>query len=139
MARSSNSYRRAPARFRAQPTILVICEDEKSGRHYLQDASQFFRADVHFEFTHCGHTDPLGIVRAALKRAPRFDSVYCVIDRDSHHHFAEAINLADKSEKVTVIVSYPCFEYWLLLHFNESRKPYTAAGNKSAADVLIDD
>jgi len=47
--------------------------------------------------------------------------------------------MAAKSPKVTVIASYPCFEYWLLLHFGYSRKPYARAGARSPADCLIED
>ena len=38
-----------------------------------------------------------------------------------------------------VIASYPCYEYWLLLHFIKSRKPYTGVGNNSSCDLLAKD
>ncbi len=31
------------------------------------------------------------------------------------------------------------FEFWLLLHFGYNRKPYTAVGKNSAADLAIKD
>jgi hypothetical protein len=31
----------------------------------------------------------------------------------------------------------PCFEYWLLLHFNYTTQPFEAAGNKSSGDQVI--
>jgi hypothetical protein len=139
MARLPDSFNRPKSRFKPQPTVLVICEDSKSGLNYLKDASRYFRVDAKIEISHCGRTDPKGIVEEALARQNKFDQVYCVIDRDSHPSFMEAIRLAGASDKVCVIASFPCFEYWLLLHFGYCRKPYSAVGNDSAADNLIKD
>ncbi|MDD1608315.1 MAG: RloB family protein, partial [Methylococcaceae bacterium] len=123
--------------FKQQPTVLVICEDTKSGKHYLEDASQHFRVNVQIEIIHCGKTDPKGIVKEAIGRQKKFDHVFCAIDRDTHQNFDEALNLAKTAEKVEIIVSYPCFEFWLLLHFGYNRKPYAAAGKYSPADLVI--
>lgn len=139
MARTPSSFNRFKPRFKPQPTILVICEDSKSGLRYLKDVSRYFRVEVKVEVLHCGHTDPRGIVEQAIARQKKFDYVYCVIDRDSHPNFDEAIELAKTSDKVVVRASYPCFEFWLLLHFKYSRKPYKVVGSKSAADALIKD
>jgi hypothetical protein len=137
MARDSNSFKRQKPKFKPQPTVLIICEDSKSGKRYLEDASQHFRVKVLVKITHCGKTDPLNIVKKAIQSQGKFDYVFCAIDRDTHETFDEARNLAKNSKKVEVIVSYPCFEFWLLLHFGYNRKPYVAAGKNSAADLLI--
>ncbi|MDD5322727.1 MAG: RloB family protein [Methylococcales bacterium] len=139
MARTVTSFNRPKPRFKPQPTVLVICEDIKSGKRYLEDASQHFRATVLVEITHCGKTDPLSIVKEAISRQGKFDRVFCAIDRDTHATFDEAMRLAKTSKKVGIIASYPCFEFWLLLHFGYNRKPYAAAGAHSAADLLIKD
>ncbi len=138
MGRSPQSFDRSGSRLKQQPTVLVICEDLKSGKQYLEDARRHFRIDVRVEITHCGRTDPQGIVREARQRQARFDRVFCAIDRDDHQKFDEALALAQNSN-ITVIASYPCFEFWLLLHFGYCRKPYTAVGRDSAADRLISD
>lgn len=137
MARSADSLNRPKSRYKPQPTLLVICEDSKSGERYLKDASYHFRVDVKVEITHCGNTDPIGIVNEAMARQGKFDQVFCVIDRDNHPSFDEALVKAKTSKKVGVIASYPCFEFWLLLHFVHTRKPYTSVGNASAGDRLI--
>jgi len=36
-------------------------------------------------------------------------------------------------------VSYPCYEFWLYLHFEYARKPYAPQGNHSAGDCMIKD
>jgi hypothetical protein len=139
MARNAASFKRSNPSYKPQPTVLVICEDSKSGKRYLEDASRHFRVNVSVEITHCGNTDPKGIVNEAIKRQGKFDRIFCAIDRDTHETFDEAINLVSNSEKIKVIVSYPCFEFWLLLHFGFNRRPYAAAGRYSAADILIKD
>lgn len=137
MARSASSYNRPTSRFKPQPTVLVICEDTKSGKRYLEDAAIHFRIDVQVEIAHCGKTDPKGIVEEALRRQGKFDKVFCVIDRDNHPSFDPALLLASESDKITVIASYPCFEFWILLHFGYSRKPFTPVGNDSAGARVI--
>jgi hypothetical protein len=139
MARSSSSFKRKKPRFLVQPTVLVICEDSQSAKNYLQDASRYFRVDVQVEITHCGKTDPKGIVTEAIERQTKFENVFCVIDRDSHPSFDEAIRLAKCHDKIKVIASFPCFEFWLLLHFGMAGKPYVAAGVHSAGDMLVKD
>jgi hypothetical protein len=132
-------FRRNSPRFQPQPTVLVICEDSKSSRNYLDDVKLHFRAQLHLTVTHCGKTDPTGIISEAVRQSKRFDRVFCVIDRDEHHNFDGAIRAVAHKANVTVIASYPCFEYWFLLHFGYTRKPYQRAGAKSPADCLIDD
>lgn len=139
MGRSAASFSRPKSRHKPPPTVLVICEDTKSGKRYLEDASLHFRVTVQVEITHCGNTDPKGIVTEAISRQNKFDHVYCAIDCDTHKNFAEAINLAKTSKKVEIIASYPCFEFWLLLHFGYNRKPYNAIGKYSAAELVIKD
>ncbi|MEJ7928866.1 RloB family protein [Ramlibacter sp. AN1015] len=95
------------------------------------------RSSAAVEFAHCGRTDPLGIVESAVRRSSGYERVYCVIDRDSHANFDEAIAAAAGHAKVSVLASYPCFEYWLLLHFGYTRAPFQRAGNNSAADCVI--
>ena len=97
------------------------------------------RIKIAVDIVHCGKTNPLGIVTEALKRAKDYDYVYCVIDRDTHERWEEAHNAAKGKANVEIIASYPCFEYWLILHFRESTKPYARAGNNSPGDCCVAD
>lgn len=135
MARSASSFGRPKARFRPQPRTLVLCEDEKSCLVYLKEAVQHFRSYAEIEVANCGKSDPKGIVTEAvsLKRRLKFDTVICAIDRDSHHGFQEALELAAQNQ-ISVIASYPCYEFWLLLHFRKTRAPFMPAGDHSAAE-----
>lgn len=137
MARNSRSFDRGGAKFKPQPTVLVICEDSKSGKTYLQEAVSHFRATNNVKVEHCRHTDPIGIVKAAIKRKGDFDYIYCAIDWDDRPALAQAKTLTQQHPKIEVIDSHPCFEVWLLFHFSYSRSAYVREGNKSAADCLI--
>jgi hypothetical protein len=138
-SRAGNSFGRSAPRYKPQPTVLVICEDSKSGKRYLEDATRYYRVHITVEVAHCGKTDPKGIVAEAIRRQKQFDRVFCTIDRDTHPSFNEAFVLAKTSSKVTIIPSYPCFEFWYLLHFGFTRRSYGPAGGRSAGDCLVDD
>jgi len=140
MARMPSRFDRKKPSLKPQPSVLVLCEDAKSSRMYLQDAAKHFRAYAEVEICHCGKNDPKGIVEEAVKRQRNYDHVYCAIDRDSDPKFdAALIQAAAYASKVTVIASYPCYEYWLLLHFRKTRSSYVGVGNHSSGDLLVKD
>ncbi|WP_131107933.1 RloB family protein [Pseudomonas sp. Sample_10] len=136
MASSSKSFDRNASRFKPQPKVLVLCEDSKSGKRYLEEAAFHFRAKAQVEIVHCGVTHPSGIVERAVLRQKRFDKVFCVLDRDTHLCFQRALNMARSHPKIRIIASYPCFEFWLLLHFGFNRKPFRAVGKYSSGDLV---
>lgn len=137
MARSDRPFDRKAPRFKPQPRVLVLCEDAKSARDYLDDAARDFRAFASVQ--HCGRTDPPGIVAEALtlSRQHDIDEIHCVFDRDDHPGFGQALSDSAQSEKIRVVASYPCFEFWLLLHFGYRRTPFRSAGNRSAGDQVL--
>lgn len=137
MARSGKSFDRKPSRFKPQPKVLVLCEDSQSGKCYLEDAAFHFRAKAQVEIVHCGVTHPSGIVERAVVRQKNFDKVFCVLDRDTHLCFRRAMNIAKPHPKIRIIASYPCFEFWLLLHFGFNRKPFRAVGKYSPGDLVV--
>jgi RloB-like protein len=134
MGRKASSFARRPAKYKEQPRILILCEDLKSCRTYLQQAAQHFRCNADVEVAHIGKTDPRSIVTDAKRRRADYDSVYCAVDRDAHETFDEAVRSAGIPPLIGVIASHPCYEFWLLLHFRKTRSPFTSSGNRSAAD-----
>jgi hypothetical protein len=90
-------------------------------------------------------TEPLGIVEYAERlfttgqralgiHAGSFDRVVVVFDRDRHHTYHAALQRVaarngrlQNDERVKVpfeaVVSVPCFELWLLLHFEDVFAP----------------
>lgn len=136
MGSSSKSFERKASRFKAQPRVLVLCEDSQSGKRYLEEAAFYFRARAQVEIVHCGVTHPSGIVERAIVRQGCFEKVFCVLDRDTHPCFERALNAVKSHPRIKVIASYPCFEFWLLLHFGFSRKPFRAVGKNSPGELV---
>ncbi|MER7769608.1 RloB family protein [Kitasatospora sp. NPDC096140] len=67
--------------------------------------------------------DPLSVVKEAVTRRAReqragdpFDATWCAVDVDNHQSLEAACSLARK-EGVSLAISNPCFEIWLLWHF----------------------
>ncbi len=138
MGKPKSFARSSKPRFKLQPRVLILCEDTRSALTYLKDAAIHFRSFALVEVAHCGRTDPRGIVEEAIRRRKAFEAVYCVIDEDAHESFQESLRLAKRADPpIQVIPSYPCYEFWLLLHFRFSRQPVRAAGRQSAGDRML--
>jgi hypothetical protein len=118
-----------------------VCEGGKTEPQYLDGLKLAFKlSSANIRVTSADGTDPVSIVRFAerLCRTEKYDRVYCVFDRNNHANFAEAIGLI-RQLRYREIVSWPCFEFWILLHFVYSTAPYNGAGNQSACDLVVRD
>ncbi|HWE90355.1 MAG TPA: RloB family protein [Pseudonocardiaceae bacterium] len=78
---------------------------------------------------------PSQMVEYATKRwdqdRDRFDHVWCVADVDDYREdIDKAVRLASRA-KISLVISNPCFEFWLLLHFTN----HVAWLNDAAAAV----
>lgn len=51
----------------------------------------------------------------------KYDAVWCVFDVDEHPNLEEAL-LQARDNKLNVALSNPCFELWILLHFQDQRQ-----------------
>jgi len=138
--------RRAAVR-QAYERLLIVCEGEKTEPQYLTEICREMRlatAHVHVRQGTFG-TEPIQVVefaehlfrngdRAKGIEAGAFDRVFAVFDRDEHRSYHQALDKAaalngrlinDERKKVPVqaIASVPCFELWLLLHFESIQAP----------------
>jgi hypothetical protein len=127
--------------------LLIVCEGAKTEPLYLGEIRQQLRlpsANLQVQPAAYG-TEPLRIVEYAERlfteghrglgiHARSFDRVVVVFDRDEHHTYHAALQrLAalngrlENDERVKVpfdaVVSVPCFELWLLLHFEDVFAP----------------
>lgn len=136
--RTSKSFARGGPKYKSEPTVLVVCEDSKAGKTYIEDAALYYRVNVVIKVVHINNTDPLGIVKEGIAQCRSYERIFCVIDRDTHENFDEAIQLAKKYEQLVVIASYPCSEFWYLIHYCRSRKSYAHAGRKSPGKQQLD-
>lgn len=125
--------------------VLVVCEGSKTEPQYLNELLSHCRlSTANIEVLGAG-VDPVSLVKRALKRArleirggDPFDRVYCVFDRNSHANFHQASDMA-RHHKMRLARSWPCFEFWLLLHFRYMRSPYSAQGQRSPGQICVSD
>ena len=102
--------------------ILVVIDAEETERQYLEQ----FRGKSSVTIPHVKivtkNKDPLTVVRYAIRlfESGDFDEAWCVFDEDDYKDgqvFHQAISTAGK--RIRLAVSCPCFELWLLLHFED--------------------
>ena len=139
--------RRAPVR-EPYDVVLIVCEGQKTEPNYLDALRQANRlSSVNVRIVPPNRSDPLGIVKFAIsemRKDPEYDRAYCIFDRNGHATYNAALQRArqsplGKANRLFAISSVPCFEIWLLLHFNYSNAPYIAVGGTSACDLVIRD
>ena len=129
--------------------ILIVSEGRKTEPLYFQDIRAFYRlhsANVQVYYSKLG-TAPIQVVKYAQQlftkgdmhigiRPKSFEQVYAVFDRDDHCSYFDALRLAksldgkiknDNKQSVVFksISSVPCFELWLLLHYEDVSAPLT--------------
>ena len=127
--------------------ILIVTEGSKTEPLYLGEIRSKYRlqtANVQVQHSQYG-TSPIQIVEYAEHLfvngdedkyiQPRaFEQVYVVFDRDDHETYHNALTKAaalngrllnDARQKVDfqAVASVPCFELWLLLHFEDVQAP----------------
>ena len=140
------SLRRKVATRAPRRTILVFCEGERTETDYLEALKRdpavrdIASVDIRIHQDSLGYA-PLTLVRAAVEARARaadeegeIDEVWCIFDVEqpkNHPNLKEAIALA-RDRGVHVAVSNPCFELWLILHFQDQSAPMTS---KDAIDL----
>jgi hypothetical protein len=115
--------------------ILIVTEGEKTEVNYFEEIRQHFRLPTaSIRICPADGSNPLQVVRYAselCQQTREWERVFAVIDRDDHAHYNEALRLAveldgthrnDERNPIAfkAIPSNPCFELWLLLHFQRS-------------------
>lgn len=141
-ARKRAKLARRQASLAGLPTALIVCEGRCTERHYLRGLMEYLRVNAANVEIAPGSstTDAIGLVRTARDRyraKPEFDRVFIVLDGDQRslaETRAEAANgirqRGGGRVPIDLVVTAPCFEYWLLLHFE-----YTTRDD-SSSDVV---
>jgi hypothetical protein len=145
--RQRKQLERKLSRRQSYDRILIVSEGSKTEPNYFREIRSAYRlhtANVAVQPSEFG-TSPLQVVRYAQqlfengdkhKQVQRraFEQVYAVFDRDEHESYFEALTLAksldgklknDIKRTITfkAIASVPCFELWLLLHYENIQAP----------------
>lgn len=149
--RRGREQRKTQAKREPYPRILIVCEGSKTEPSYFLDARRTLKlstANIEVAGRECG-SSPATVVTYSVQKFEEdkdFDRVFCVFDRDSHPDYDAARNRCLDLRKrksngefcqFTPITSWPCFEFWLILHFQETSAPIVGVGNRSPGDVAL--
>lgn len=137
--RKSRQLERRKSTRAGLPAILIVCEGRETEPNYLRGLCEEYginRANV----TIVGgddDTSAAGLVRKALQRFQvdrDFDAVFVVCDcvdenlTEARRLAAQELqNITGESVPMSLIVSRPSFEFWLLLHFEYLARPFRSA------------
>jgi hypothetical protein len=145
--RKAELLRRRRAMKEPYDVILIVCEGEKTEPNYFTELKKAFRlSNANVRICSRG-SDPLSVVNFAVetfRRELEFDRVYCVFDRDRHTTYDAALDRVrrtrlGKGSMIFAIPSVPCFEFWLLLHFIYTTRPFDAPVGDSICSRVIEE
>ncbi len=119
---------------------LIVCGAQCSEKYYLENLLSHHSINtagikiLDFAYTPERLVEEIiRITKAEKKNGELYDYIFCVVDRDAFEHFAAA-KKRSQDHKFHYIESNPCFEYWLLIHFSKTDRPFTAVGGVSVGD-----
>lgn len=97
-----------------QPTVLIVCEGETECVYFRSLIKEWRLSTVKIEEP---KGSPISVVDHACTQKEVYDTCWCVIDKDQHPTFDNAKKKAKDNAHKTII-SIPCFEVWIFLHFD---------------------
>ena len=147
-ARRARDFRRRKSSLKSYDRALIVCEGSKTEQNYLRELIDCLKlSSANIEVVGDRGSSPISVVKYAKRRYRKeknngdtYDRVFCVFDQDTHVSYTQAMSKAETARPPRVfkaVPSVPCFEYWLLLHFVFSTRPYSASGGNSACANLI--
>jgi hypothetical protein len=136
-----NLYRRGPPTREPYDTVLIVCEGEKTEPNYFNGLITTYRlSSANVRIASPGAA-PRTVVEHAKERLKEFQGVYCVFDGDTDQVEAAVREIRMSSEGKAgqwhAIVSTPCFEVWLGLHFKYSTSSIVGGGGLTAGDAAV--
>ena len=137
-ARNLSSLERRSGSLHPRKRILIVCEGKETEPNYFDCLRQELNLSAVEIVVEGVGFDPSALVKRALRRRESarrdglaFDEVWCVMDREATHQqagFSAAVNTAG-GNKIKLAVSNPAFEFWFLLHFTHTARPFVDAAD----------
>ncbi|SFV87490.1 hypothetical protein MNB_SUP05-SYMBIONT-5-604 [hydrothermal vent metagenome] len=112
--------------------VLVVCEGSKTEINYFNSLVDSLKlSTVNIQILDIKQTTPDSLFRKAKelsqyakKEGNFYNKVYCVFDKDGHTKYSETKDNIGQTKGFYAAYSEPCFEYWLLLHYEDTTKPF---------------
>ena len=127
----------------AQPkeTILILCEGKNPECRYFEKLAAKLPIESRVTVQHGKDKALISLGKKAIKEQEEseYSKVYLVIDDDGRSNEIKKLrNELQQHKQIILIISDPCFEFWLLLHFTKTTRPFKhTKGGKSACDQVI--
>lgn len=120
--RENRRSRRAPVR-EERSQVLVVCGGKVTEPSYFRGLKKERRNPAIRVVVEGKGVDPVSLIRFASTKRDLLgcDQVWCVLDVDEFD-LSKAVAAAQQDD-VYLAISNPCFEYWLLLHFELCAAP----------------
>lgn len=138
MARKIRDLRRKSRTRSPKRKITILCEGRNTEPDYFRAIRKLFQGALIDVQVVPGVGVPATIAEKAIEAArdsgllkgqrkkrdsyERQDQVWAVFDRDDHPKFEESIDRCT-SNSIGVAYSVPCFEAWLILHYEDLDRP----------------
>lgn len=135
----NTSLRKRQVNKQEKEVILVVCEGKKTEVNYLRQLKDYLKLNnVQIDIFSSKNSDPSEVVNFAKEKnkSHSYDKVYCVFDKDTHSNFNKARKEC-KQCNFEAIISNPCFEFWILLHFTYTTANFHTDNKNSPCDKLI--
>ncbi len=146
---------RKQAKRESYDKVLIVCEGTKTEPNYLNEIKDELKlSTANVSIAPSPGSDPLSVVEHAealvnqqsrQKHQDNYDRIFCVFDRDEHeqhgNRYSKALNkirqIKVKGVTFAAITSTPCFEVWLVLHFEPRTAPFLPSSKRTAAQEVI--
>lgn len=134
-SKHSLQRRRAGSR-KENKFIFIVSEGECTEPNYFKKINIELRySGVTIKTPRFPETDPLSLVHRAIniKKKPKEcnislkegDEIYCAYDVDENlDEDLEAAERLAEANGIKILLSNPCFEIWILLHFEQTSRTY---------------
>lgn len=139
-SRPSKDLKRRQAFRTPNKSELIVCEGSKTEQAYFASLRRELRLyAVRIHVFSPDESDPMAIVEQAIAKKKEVsepdnpcERVWCVVDVEIPPHEAldRAWERAKSVNKLELILTNPCIEYWFLLHFGKHTDSF---GNKNDA------
>lgn len=109
---------------------LIVCEGSKTEPNYFYEfLRNLGRSNINVSIPRDHNTSPSKLLyqaKSIIRKDGDFDYAFLVTDRDEFEDFVAAKHAADQiksSPKIQFIYSDPCFEVWLIFHYEPIDRP----------------
>lgn len=145
-AKGKTKLKRAKGKDHVKKKVLLVCEGLKTEKKYFEFLIKKLGVDTNLINVIGTGNEPRGLLRIATKEARTliYKTIYCIFDRDEHENFdfanseIERLNASSEFDaNMSSINSYPCFEFWFLLHFSSNRTYFLKTEKHTASQLAV--